>query len=147
MLYFSAALGSLPPDFLRFHHIGIVVANVQQAAELLADMLGNGERPESVQQLPYQGVNVCFLRLSNSPLLELVEPLDKESPIYLLASQGGGLHHLCYETRDIDACISALTPFARIIRKPVDGFDGRQTAFLFVKKKLAGIRLLEIAQI
>ena len=40
-----------------------------------------------------QKVNVCFLKTSDI-FLELIEPLDNDSPVKTFSDSGGGYHHL-----------------------------------------------------
>jgi len=78
-------------------------------------------------------------------LVELVEPGGPESPVSRFVERGGGLHHLCYEVKDLDShlrfCRSVGT---MIIRPPVHAmaFGGRRIAWGVTRKRLL-MELLE----
>ena len=54
------------------------------------------------QALPEHGVTVVFVELANTKT-ELLEPLGEGSPIaaFLERNPAGGIHHMCYEVKDI----------------------------------------------
>ena len=84
-------------------------------------------------------------RNPTDPLVELVEPGGPESPVSRFVERGGGLHHLCYEVKDLDShlrfCRSVGT---MIIRPPVHAmaFGGRRIAWGVTRKRLL-MELLE----
>ena len=54
------------------------------------------------------------------PLIELVEPGEPESPVSRFLERGGGLHHLCYEAKDLDSHLAFCKSVGTIIiRHPV----------------------------
>ena len=70
-----------------------------------------------------QKVNVCFLK-SSDVYIELIEPIDDDSPVKSMAESGGGFHHLCFEVDDIfEEIKKAENNGARIIVEPVEGFE------------------------
>jgi methylmalonyl-CoA/ethylmalonyl-CoA epimerase len=129
-----------PPDHLKLHHIGFVVLSIQESAESFACSLGATWDGNIVFD-PLQKVRVTFFQGHNptDPLIELVEPGEPESPVSRFLGRGGGLHHLCYEVKDLDShlefCRSVGTT---IIRPPVPAaaFDGRRIAWAITRKKL-----------
>jgi methylmalonyl-CoA/ethylmalonyl-CoA epimerase len=129
-----------PPDRLKLHHIGFVVLSIQESAESFARSLGATWDGNIVFD-PLQKVRVTFFQGHNptDPLIELVEPGGPESPVSQFLSRGGGLHHLCYEVKDLDShlgfCRSVGTT---IIRPPVPAvaFGGRRIAWAVTKKRL-----------
>ena len=84
---------------MKLHHIGIVVNKIQES-------LGEFEKYLNFQSISLptpvgsQKVNVCFLKVGE-PFLELIEPVSPDSPIAEYAVNGGGIHHLCFEVKDI----------------------------------------------
>lgn len=94
-------------DF-EYHHVGIAVANLVEAANRFKALLGY-EIVSGPFDDPIQKVSVCFLsRGSGDPWLELVAPLGEKSPIDRLLARGGGTYHVCYQARDINAAIEHL---------------------------------------
>jgi methylmalonyl-CoA/ethylmalonyl-CoA epimerase len=134
-------LGNLPPpDHLNLHHIGFVVLSIQESAESFALSLGatwNG----NVVFDPIQKVRVTFFQGRNAtdPLIELVEPGEPESPVSRFLERGGGLHHLCYEVKDLESHLAFCKSVGTIIiRPPVPAvaFDGRRIAWAMTKRRL-----------
>ena len=65
-----------------FHHVGFVVASIQNSVQGFADIL-QADWDEEIFYDPNQGVRVTFLksRRAGDPLFELVEPADERSPL------------------------------------------------------------------
>jgi methylmalonyl-CoA/ethylmalonyl-CoA epimerase len=125
---------------MRFHHIGYAVSSI---ADYLDGFFRDAFDPVQVSEPvadPIQRVRVCFAQMHPSSagpygaLIELVEPLDQDSPINnIVGSQRGGLYHLCYEVDDLDAQLKRLRrmrcmPLAR--PAPAAAFGGRRIVFV-----------------
>jgi methylmalonyl-CoA/ethylmalonyl-CoA epimerase len=84
----------------RIHHIGVVVPNLEQAYRFWRDTLGlEFTKSATIQE---QGVKAALLKVGDSEI-ELLEPLSPDNGVgKFLARRGGGLHHLCFETDDVD---------------------------------------------
>ena len=130
---------------MKLHHIGIVVKNIQESLGELTNFLEFEETtmPTSVES---QKVNVCFLKTSNV-FLELIEPLDSDSPVKTFSDSGGGFHHLCFEVEDILKTLTQMKKNgARIIVEPTEGFENRQIAFVLLNIKNTNCNLIELAE-
>lgn len=132
--------GLRPADDLRLHHIGFVVFSIQESAESFAVSLGATWDGNIVFD-PLQRVRVTFFQGRNptDPLIELVEPDGPESPVSRFVERGGGLHHLCYEVKDLDSHLRFCQAVGtKIIRPPVPAvaFRGRRIAWGMTKKRL-----------
>ena len=94
-------------------HIGIAVANAEEALRFYRDALGlEIEAPEEV---PSQHVRAHFIATGGTAL-ELLEATDAESPIAkYLARRGPGLHHITLRVDDIAAALAAESA-----RRPAD---------------------------
>ncbi|EOG5907622.1 VOC family protein [Vibrio vulnificus] len=83
---------------------------------------------------PAQDVHYAFVELNGMGIVEILSPLNDDSPILGHLSNGGGAYHLCYAVKDLDNAIEvAQQEFgAKLIVMPkADGaFDGRRVAFL-----------------
>lgn len=142
--------GTPIPDHVKLHHIGFVVHSISKSAETFALSLG-ATWDRNIIFDPLQNVRVAFFQGRNQtdPLMELVEPGGPDSPVSRFLKHGGGLHHLCYEVKDLDShlgfCHLAGTI---IIRPPVPAvaFGGRRIAWGVTKNRLL-IELLEYEQI
>jgi methylmalonyl-CoA/ethylmalonyl-CoA epimerase len=129
-----------PPDHLKLHHVGFVVSSIQESAESFARSLGATWDGNIVFD-PIQKVRVSFFQGRNTvdPLIELVEPGGPESPVSRFLEHGGGLHHLCYEVKDLESHLAFCKSVGTIIiRPPVPAvaFGGRRIAWVMTKKRL-----------
>jgi methylmalonyl-CoA/ethylmalonyl-CoA epimerase len=80
-------------------HIGVVVADIDEAAKLYKELLG--VELVHVDTHPEHGVKVGFLDCGNTEI-ELLQPLSPDSGIgKYLEKRGPGMHHVCFETDDI----------------------------------------------
>jgi methylmalonyl-CoA/ethylmalonyl-CoA epimerase len=119
----------------RVNHIAIAVPILEEAAAIYRDLLGAEVSPP--QALPEHGVTVVFVTLPNTKI-ELLEPLDDASPIagFLERNPAGGIHHICYETADIEQAAARLQAAgARILGdgRPKTGAHGKPVLFLHPK--------------
>ena len=111
-------------------HIGIAVANLEEALRFYRDALGlDIELPEEV---PSQRVRAHFIPAGDSAL-ELLEATDEESPIAkYIARRGPGLHHITLRVDDIVAALARLkSRGVRLIDEaPRPGAHGSLVAFI-----------------
>jgi len=111
-------------------HIGIAVANLEEALRFYRDALGlEIETPEEV---PSQRVRAHFIPAGDSAL-ELLEATDEESPIAkYIARRGPGLHHITLRVDDIVAALARLrSRGVRLIDDtPRPGAHGSLVAFI-----------------
>lgn len=83
-----------------------------------------------------QKVKVVFLKKENSLVVKLIEPTAEDSPIFLFAKKGGGLHHLCFKCDNMDKQLELFTEQKiRILAEPQPGeaFENEKIAFLYAK--------------
>lgn len=127
----------------RIHHVGAVVADADAALAFWRDVLGlSVARDEVVED---QGVRGVLLPLANCEL-ELIQPVRDDTGVArFLAEQGEGLHHLCFESTDVQADLTeAETRGMELIdRTPRPGLAG-QIGFIHPKSN-HGV-LVEYAQ-
>lgn len=119
---------------LVFHHIGIACRDIDKTREFY---LGLGYTASPVVDDPLQHVRICFLDKEGAPRLELLEPLDDQSPVArTLATAGVTPYHFCYEVRNIDEAVAALrTKRFLLVSGPVPAcaLGDRRIAFLYNK--------------
>ncbi|MHB8602491.1 MAG: VOC family protein [Nitrosotalea sp.] len=131
---------------MKLHHVGIVVNSIQESLGELKNYL-NFETTSTIMPVGSQKVNICLLKIGD-PFLELIEPSSPDSAISEFAKSGGGIHHLCFEVKDIE---SELESFARkgatILVNPVKGFDERRIAFVDLNTKNTKCGLVELLEI
>lgn len=131
--------------YMKLHHVGIVVPKIQDSLGELTKYL-DFETISVPVLIDSQKVNVCFLRVGET-YLELIEPASDDSPILNFLGKGGGFHHLCFEVKDIYKEVKELEKKgARIVVKPVVGFENRLIAFALLNMKNTKYNLIELAE-
>ena len=114
----------------RLDHIGIAVADIDQALAFYRDALGlEIEAPEDVAS---QRVRARFIPIGDSAL-ELLEATADDSPIgKYITKRGPGLHHITLRVPDIAVALARLK--ARGVRlideAPRAGAHGSLVAFI-----------------
>jgi methylmalonyl-CoA/ethylmalonyl-CoA epimerase len=132
-------------DFMKMHHIGIVVNNIQDSLGELKNYL-KFETTNAIMPVGSQKVNVCLLKIGE-PFLELIEPTSPDSGISEFARSGGGIHHICYEVENIESELDLLLKKgATILVTPVKGFDERRIAFVDLNTKNTKCGLVELLE-
>ena len=130
---------------MKLHHIGIVVKNIQESLGELTQFLDFTETSVPIE-VKSQKVNVCFLKTS-TVYIELIEPIEKESPVKVFSESGGGFHHLCFEVENIHEEVEKMKKNgARIIVEPTLGFENRVIAFVLLNMKNTNCNLIEFAE-
>jgi methylmalonyl-CoA/ethylmalonyl-CoA epimerase len=118
------------PVFGRIDHVGVAVHDLDEALDLYAGAYGMSvAHRETVTE---QGVEAVLLDVGENHV-ELLRPLSPETPVgRFLAKRGPGLHHVAYQTRDIDATLRALRDqgLRLIDETPRTGIRRSRVAFL-----------------
>jgi methylmalonyl-CoA/ethylmalonyl-CoA epimerase len=133
-------IGLTEIDACRMHHIGYVLTSIEKAAPNFAkDICATWDG--RIFEDPHQVVRVAFLapRYSQDPLVELVQPNGDNSPVLNFLKRGGGLHHLCYEVKNLDARLAYSNELGeKIVRppRPAVAFGGRRIAWVFTPNRL-----------
>lgn len=114
---------------LRLHHVGIVVADLEEARRRY-ETLGftDGERFE----VPEQRIIAVVYRAGEG-CVELIQPTDAGGPIArYMAKRGEGSHHVAYAVDDIEAALVRLkAEGVRLIdEQPRAGTHGWRIAFI-----------------
>jgi methylmalonyl-CoA/ethylmalonyl-CoA epimerase len=115
---------------LNVHHVGIAVADLDEAVASYAALFG--ATLEHREQVPEQGVEAASLRLAGSRV-ELLSPLGPDTPVgRFLAKRGPGMHHVAFEVEDVAAELDRLrSQGARLIdEQPRRGLFGLQVGFV-----------------
>ena len=119
---------------LVFHHIGIACRDIDKTREFYISM---GYTPADVTDDPLQHVKVCFLDKEGAPRIELLAPLDEQSPVLrTLDSSGVSPYHICYTVNDLDEAIKALRQQRFLLVSgpvPACAMGNRRIAFLYQK--------------
>lgn len=127
----------------KIHHVGIVVRSLEEAYAFYRDTLGLPVHKEATVE--DQGVKAALLTIGNSEI-ELLEPINENGGVAkFLEKRGEGLHHICFETDDVNAELEATMQkgIAVIDKKPRVGLAGM---ICFLHPKANHGVLIEYAQ-
>lgn len=127
----------------RVKHIGIAIADLDQASDIFARLLGR--EPGPTEEVYDQKVKTSIFKIGDSRL-ELLVGIADDSPISIYTDKKGpGIHHICLEVDDIEAEIRRLEAagFEMIDHEPRVGVEGALTAFIH-PRSTAGI-LVELS--
>lgn len=128
----------------KIDHVAVAVPNLAEGIELFRKLLGS--EPSEPEMVEEQKVRVVFFNVGGVHI-ELLEPISDDSPIAgFIAKNGSGIHHIAFESDDINSKISELigSGLRMIDEKPRAGAGGRKIAFLHPKSTLK--MLTEICQ-
>jgi len=90
----------------RITEIGVAVPNLEQATQLLVDVLGAEAHPVQVVDRFQMRYRMCRLGKVD---LELMEPIGDTGVIAeFLRKRGPGLHHVAFAVKDIEAGVETL---------------------------------------
>jgi methylmalonyl-CoA/ethylmalonyl-CoA epimerase len=130
--------------FSRIDHIGVAVEDLDAAIALYDSSLDMAlVHRETVEA---QGVEAVLLDIGENHV-ELLKPLGPDTPVgKFLAKKGPGLHHVAYQTTDIEAALEALkgAGMRLIDESPRTGIRNSRVAF--VHPASSGGVLTEIVQ-
>ncbi len=128
----------------RLDHIAIAVPDLEAAiARFVADL---GLTLEGTEDVLSEQTSTAFLPVGQTRI-ELIHPIDGEGPVQAsLDKRGPGLHHICFETDDIDADMAALRDkgYRFLSEAPKPGAHGTRVAFIHPKS--CGGVLIELAE-
>lgn len=117
----------------KIDHISIAVENLDEEIKRYRDILGlEFHGSETVAE---QKVKVAFFEVGDVHI-ELTAPTEEDSPVgKFLAKRGPGIHHIAYETDDIEAQISDFEAkgVQMIDKTPRIGAGGAKIAFAHPK--------------
>jgi methylmalonyl-CoA/ethylmalonyl-CoA epimerase len=131
----------------KLNHVAIVVPDLDAATKTYRDVLG--AKVSEPKTLPAHGVTVVFVLLDNTKV-ELLHPFGEASPIqgFLDKNPSGGIHHICYEVKDIIAARDKLKASgARVLGngEPKNGAHDKPVLFLHPKDFIGTLVELEQA--
>jgi methylmalonyl-CoA epimerase len=119
--------------FGRIDHIGVAVEDLDGAVRLYSESFGMREQHrETIEAFDVEAV---LLEVGEGHV-ELLKPLSAESGIgKFLERNGPGLHHVAYQTDDIDSALQQVKAAGLdlIDQEPRTGIRGSRVAFLHPK--------------
>lgn len=128
----------------RLDHIAIAVPDMEAAIARFVDDLGI--ELAGREDVPSESTSTAFLPIDGTKI-ELIHPIEGEGPVAAyLEKRGGGLHHLCFETDDIEGDMAMLKEkgYRFLSDAPKPGAHGTRVAFIHPKS--CGGVLIELAE-
>lgn len=126
----------------KIHHVGIAVRSLDVALKFYRDTLGlHVHARDTIED---QGVRAALLTIGQSEI-ELLEPTRPESAVgRFLERKGEGLHHVCFQTPDVDLELEGLKAKGvdLVDQKPRPGLAGM---ICFLHPKASRMVLVELA--
>jgi methylmalonyl-CoA/ethylmalonyl-CoA epimerase len=93
----------------KIHHVGIVVRDLEAAYRFYRDTLGL--HVHKTAEVKDQGVKAALLTVGHSEI-ELLEPIDPKGTVArFLEKRGEGMHHVCFETDDVEKELAGMICF------------------------------------
>ncbi|MFT6000187.1 MAG: methylmalonyl-CoA/ethylmalonyl-CoA epimerase [Neolewinella sp.] len=131
---------------MRLDHIGIAVADLTAAEDLISRLLGR--KPYKRETVADQHVTTSFFTAGDAAAkLELVAAEGEQGPIHkYVEKRGPGIHHLAFEVDDIVGEMERLAAdgFELLQEAPSRGADNKLVCFLH-PRSTNGV-LVEICQ-
>lgn len=120
---------------LTFHHTGILVKNIEEAALYYGQVFGRSKVSE-IYDVHSQQVSVCFIATGNKVYLELVAPFEGNKSFESLYKRGITYYHSGYLTANFEATLKALEAldFRVISTFNSEAFNGKRCSFMLSKK-------------
>lgn len=131
-------------SIMRPEHIGIAVADKEQAVTLFSTLLN--AQPYKSEQVASESVETIFFKTGETKI-ELLLPIDNKGPIAsFLEKRGPGMHHIAFEVQNIENEILRLRQagFEFISETPKQGADNKRICFLHPKS--SGGVLVELCE-
>lgn len=129
---------------LNLEHVGIAVNKIDQTLPIYTQTLGL--KLKAIRESKHNRIKAAILTTGNTAI-ELIEPLDKESPIArFLEKRGQGVHHLAFAVDNIEQALQQLRnqEITLIDEKPRSGIEGGKIAFIHPKS--TGDVLIELCE-
>lgn len=129
---------------MDFHHLGIACEDIDETASHYIPM---GYTQSETVIDPLQNIKIAFLSHPSMPLIELLAPVDENSPVVeILKKNGTTPYHICYSVEDLDKTMKELRSSRYIIvskPKVANAMGGRRVAFLYHK----AVGLIELVEV
>ncbi|GAA5317179.1 MAG: methylmalonyl-CoA epimerase [Candidatus Pelagadaptatus aseana] len=125
-------------------HIAIAVPDLEKAIKRFMDDFGlNYKGSEDVESAK---TSTAFFPLPETSI-ELVHPLNGEGPIAgYLEKKGGGLHHLCFRSDDIEADVARLREKGYQFLSDAPSMGAHNSKVIFIHPKSCDGVLIELNQ-
>jgi len=130
----------------RISHLGIAVKDLDVAVRLYRDVLGIEPVHRWVAEV--DRMEACSFRLPDGMEIELMQPLQDDSPVgKFIAKRGEGIHHIAFKVDDVAGTLDRVRAdgLETIDKTPRAGGAGA-TLVGFLHPKSTGGVLMELEQ-
>lgn len=125
-------------------HIAIAVPDLDKAIQRFTDDFGI--HCEGREDVPTSKTSTAFFPIKGTQI-ELIYPLNGEGPVAkYLEKKGGGLHHICFRTDDVDGDMERLKEKGYVFLSEAPTPGAHNTRVAFVHPKCTDGVLIELAQ-
>lgn len=125
-------------------HIAIAVPDLEKAIKRFMDDFGLTY--QGTEDVPAAKTSTAFFPLPETSI-ELVHPLNGEGPIAgYLEKKGGGLHHLCFRSDDIEADVARLKAKGYQFLSDAPTIGAHNCKVIFIHPKSCDGVLIELNQ-
>ena len=125
-------------------HIAIAVPELEEAIKRFLEDFGLTYKGQ--EYVEAQKTATAFFPVPETQI-ELVASPDGEGPIgAYIEKKGGGLHHLCFRTDDIEADVARLKEKGYQFLSDAPGDGAHNCKVIFIHPKSAGGVLIELSQ-
>lgn len=94
---------------MEFNHVGLAVKNIKKYHSKILKPLFGFEYITDIEIVKSQNVRTAFTTNSSGARIELIEPIDDDSPVVeVLNRNTGGLYHLGFTTTSFEEDIEKL---------------------------------------
>jgi len=123
----------------KLEHVGVAVPDLSASIASYQKLFGYRVLSGPFND-PIQKVTVCFLGAGagNEIEIELIAPLQEDSPVKRLLAKGGGAYHVCYGVPDIEKALAeARADGCLVVSGPVPAvaYGGRKIAWLYTPSR------------
>ena len=128
----------------RLDHIAVAVPDLAEGIRRFAEDFGlTFEGQEDVLSAV---TTTAFFPIPGTRI-ELIHPLNGQGPVQkYLEKRGGGLHHICFETDDIEADVNRLKGLGYRFTSDEPRPGAHDTRVIFIHPKSTGGVLIELAE-
>ncbi|MFZ5478289.1 MAG: methylmalonyl-CoA epimerase [Myxococcota bacterium] len=128
----------------RLDHIAVAVPDLDAAIRRFAEDLGVPF--DGREDVPTEQTSTAFFPIRGTRI-ELVHPMEGQGPIQkFLEKRGPGLHHLCFETDDLDGDVRRLREKGYVFLSDLPRPGAHGTRVIFIHPKSCDGVLIELAE-
>jgi len=132
-------------DILQFHHIAVAVKSFEKSI-IYYKNLGYECSDIIVDEL--QNVELVYCKSSTFPNIELVKPINENSPVFKILQKNDTLiYHQCYQTKNLNKALEYLKIDNKLFciskPKPAILFGNKNVSFY----QIPNVGLIEILEV